>query len=149
MVQIWCSHFLWCLIKLKNGANTEKKALQLHFTWVNVVCHLHLWLTLIKGVHLHGCDFYPSPGSFHTPGGASWHLWEPKEKLRNRPDHTCHQVSGEHHPPQHSAVTSIHTPRLCDTSNKCTDPQSKADTLAGTQAVSSFINVTLIERNKG
>lgn len=88
-----------------------------------------LWPTPLtrthKRNHPRSCDFRePPPGSFHTTGGASWHLWEPEEKLRNRPDHTCHRVSGDRHPPQHSALASIHTPRPCNTSDKRATQQS-------------------------
>lgn len=97
-----------------------------HFCKISsVVCDLHLWHELIKGTTPAAVIFKSlPPGSFHTTGGASWHLWEPKEKLRNRPDHTCHRVSGDRHPPQHSALASIHTPRPCNTSDKRAAQQS-------------------------
>lgn len=70
--------------------------------------------------HLHvsfSWEFSHARWSLVTPMGA-------RREAEKQPDHTCHQVSGDHHPP-HSAVTSIHTVTPCSTSNKCTDPQLK------------------------
>lgn len=70
--------------------------------------------------HLHvsfSWEFSHARWSLVTPMGA-------RREAEKQPDHTCHQVSGDHHPP-HSAVTSIHTVTPYSTSNKCTDPQLK------------------------
>lgn len=69
-VQMWCSQFL-------TNNNKYRKKPSITVTGVIVVCHLHLWLALTKGVHRRGCFYLSLPRvlsharwSIVTPMGA-------------------------------------------------------------------------------